>query len=105
MGLIVQKFGGTSVGSAERIRSVAKRIAKTKSQGHDLVVVVSAMGHTTDELIELAHQISPHPPHREMDMLLTVGERISMALLSMALHDLGIPALSLTGSQSGIITD
>jgi aspartate kinase len=103
--LIVQKFGGTSVGSPERIQAVAKRIARSYQQGHQLVVVVSAMGHTTDELIELAHQVSKNPPHREMDMLLTAGERISMALLSMALADCKIPALSFTGSQSGIITD
>jgi aspartate kinase len=103
--LIVQKFGGTSVGSPERIRSVAKRIANAKANGAQLVVVVSAMGHTTDELIDLAHQVSVRPSLREMDMLLTAGERISMALLSMALEDLGIPAVSFTGSQSGIITD
>jgi aspartate kinase len=105
MGLIVQKFGGTSVGTPERMRKVAAKIANSYRQGHDLVVVVSAMGHTTDELIELAQQVSQNPPHREMDMLLSAGERISMALLSMALGDFGIPALSLTGSQSGIITD
>lgn len=105
MTLVVQKFGGTSVGTPERIRAVANRIADTRRQGASLVVVVSAMGHTTDELIELAHQVSKHPTHREMDMLLTAGERISMALLSMALTDLGVPSLSLTGSQSGIITD
>ncbi|HUP55964.1 MAG TPA: aspartate kinase [Bdellovibrionota bacterium] len=103
--LIVQKYGGTSVGSPERIRAVARRISRSYVDGTSLVVVVSAMGHTTDELIALAHQVSAEPPHREMDMLLTAGERISMALLSMALADLGIPALSLTGSQSGIITD
>src|SRR2546423_8449358 len=105
MGLIVQKYGGTSVGSPERIRAVAQRILATRERNHSLVVVVSAMGHTTDELIELAGQVSKNPPHREMDMLLTAGERISMALLSMALADLKISAVSLTGSQSGIITD
>lgn len=105
MSLIVQKFGGTSVGTPERIRSVADRIARTRAAGVDLVVVVSAMGHTTDELIDLAHRVSDHPPHREMDMLLTAGERISMALLSMALADRGVSAISLTGSQTGIITD
>jgi aspartate kinase len=105
MALIVQKFGGTSVGTPERIRSVAERIARSHSQGHQLVVVVSAMGHATDELIDLAHKVSKNPSHREMDMLLTVGERISMALLSMALSECKVPALSLTGSQSGIITD
>lgn len=105
MSLIVQKFGGTSVGTPERIRSVADRIAKIRREGTDLVVVVSAMGHTTDELISLAHQVSERPSYREMDMLLTTGERISMALLSMALADRGVPAISFTGSQSGIITD
>lgn len=105
MGLLVQKFGGTSVGTPERIRAVADRIARTHAQGHGLVVVVSAMGHTTDELIELAHKVSEAPNAREMDMLLTAGERVSMALLSMALADRGIPAISFTGSQSGIITD
>ena len=104
-GLLVQKFGGTSVGTPERILSVAERIARSHSRGHPLVVVVSAMGDSTDDLINLAHQVTKNPPHREMDMLLTVGERISTALLSMALADLGIPAVSLTGSQSGIITD
>lgn len=105
MALIVQKYGGTSVGSPQRIQAVAQRIARARSQGTKLVVVVSAMGHSTDELIELAHRVSHAPPHREMDMLLTTGERVSMALLSMALSDLGVPAISLTGSQSGIITD
>jgi aspartate kinase len=105
MALVVQKFGGTSVGTPERIQLVAKRIAQTHAQGDQLVVVVSAMGHTTDELIDLAHRVSKRPPNREMDMLLTTGERISMALLSMALADLKVPALSLTGSQTGIITD
>lgn len=105
MALVVQKYGGTSVGTPERIRTVAHRIAETRRQGNSLVVVVSAMGHTTDELIQLANQVSSHPSHREMDMLLTAGERISMALLSIALADLGVPALSLTGSQSGIITN
>jgi len=105
MALIVQKFGGTSVGTPERLRSVADRIARARAAGHRLVVVVSAMGHTTDELIELAQKVSQDPPRREMDMLLTAGERISMALLSMALVDRGVDALSFTGSQSGIITD
>lgn len=104
-GLIVQKYGGTSVGSPERIQAVADRIALARGRGHSLVVVVSAMGHTTDELIDLAHRVSKQPPHREMDMLLTAGERISMALLSMALADRRIPALSFTGSQTGIITN
>src|SRR6478735_8730745 len=105
MGLLVQKYGGTSVGTPERIRNVANRIRQSYSDGNQLVVVVSAMGHTTDDLIDLAHQVSKTPPHREMDMLLTAGERISMALLSMALADCKVPALSLTGSQTGIITD
>lgn len=105
MSLIVQKFGGTSVGSPERIQKVAERIAHAHQAGNQLVVVVSAMGHTTDELIQLAHAVSHQPPHREMDMLLSAGERISMALLSMALADCKVPALSLTGSQTGIITD
>jgi aspartate kinase len=105
MSLILQKYGGTSVGSPERIRSVADRIARCKREGNDVAVVVSAMGHTTDELISLALQVSKQPPHREMDMLLTAGERISMALLSMALADQNVPAISFTGSQSGIITD
>lgn len=100
----VQKFGGTSVGTPERIQAVARRIAHARAQGHLLVVVVSAMGDTTDDLIELAHRVTPDPPHREMDMLLTAGERISMALLSMALEAAGVPAVSFTGSQSGIIT-
>lgn len=104
MPLIVQKFGGTSVGTPERIRSVASRIAAARAQGNELVVVVSAMGHTTDELLSLANQVSNQPPGREVDMLLTAGERISMALLSMALADLGVKALSFTGSQSGILT-
>src|SRR3990167_6783271 len=99
MGFIVQKFGGTSVGSPERIRSVAQRIACAHQEVNRLVVVVSAMGHTTDELLSLARSVSKSPPHREVDMLLTAGERISMALLSMALADLGIPAMSFTGSQ------
>jgi aspartate kinase len=105
MSLIVQKFGGTSVANPERICSVADRIARHHQAGHQMVVVVSAMGDTTDELIDLAHRVADRPPHREMDMLLSVGERISMALLSMALANRAVPALSLTGSQTGIITD
>ncbi|MBS1961640.1 MAG: aspartate kinase [Bdellovibrionales bacterium] len=104
MALLVLKFGGTSVGTPERIRSVAERIAAAKSAGNDVVVVVSAMGRTTDDLLALAGEVSKTPPGREVDMLLTAGERISMALLSMALADLGVRALSFTGSQSGIIT-
>ncbi len=105
MPLLVQKYGGTSVGDPDRIRNVAARIARTRQAGNDVIVVVSAMGETTDELISLAAKISADPPKREMDMLLTAGERISMALLAMALYEEGIPAMSLTGSQAGIMTD
>ena len=105
MALVVQKYGGTSVSDPERIRHVARRVAQTRRRGSEVIVVVSAMGNFTDELIRLAHQISSDPPAREMDMLLTAGERISMALLAMALNSEGIPALSLTGSQAGILTD
>jgi aspartate kinase len=103
--LIVQKFGGSSVANAERIKNVAKRVTSYKKEGHDLVVVVSALGDTTDELIELANQISNDPPEREMDMLLSTGEQISVALLAMAIHKLGFKAISFTGAQVGIITD
>ena len=105
MALIVQKYGGTSVADPERMRNVARHIAATRAAGHDLVVVVSAIGKATDNLMQLAHQVSANPPSREMDMLLTTGERISMALLCMALHDAGVEAVSFTGSQVGIITD
>ena len=105
MAIIVQKYGGSSVGDVERIRKVAARVAARRAEGHQMVVVVSAMGDTTDELLELARKISSDPPRRELDMLLTCGERVSMALLSMALHQLWVPAISFTGSQSGIITD
>lgn len=105
MALIVQKYGGTSVADADRMRSVAEHIAYTRRQGHDVVAVVSAMGKTTDNLIKLADEVSSTQPGREMDMLLTTGERISMALLCMALADVGVPAVSFTGSQAGIITD
>lgn len=105
MALIVQKFGGTSVGDAERIRAVADHVARTKSEGNDVVVVVSAMGKQTDELLRLADEVSPTRPPRELDMLLTSGERISMALVSMALKNAGVDAASFTGSQAGIITD
>jgi len=103
--VLVQKYGGTSVNGPERIRAVAARIAAARAAGHAMVVVVSAMGDTTDELIALAHKVSPQPSRREMDMLLTTGERVSMALVAMALHDLGVDAISFTGSQSGILTD
>ncbi len=105
MSLLVQKFGGTSVGSVERIKAVAKRIALSKDLGHELVIVVSAMGHTTDELTGLAQIISSNPPQREMDMLLATGEQVSIALLSIALHELGVPAMSMTGAQVGIVTE
>jgi aspartate kinase len=103
--LVVQKYGGTSVGSAARIKRVAERIVRTAGDSNDVCAVVSAMGDTTDELIELAAEISTSPHAREMDMLLTAGERISMALVSMAIIDLGREAISLTGSQAGIVTD
>jgi aspartate kinase len=102
--LIVQKYGGSSVADAERIKRVAERIVSARKSGDDVVVVVSAMGDTTDELFDLAHQVSPLPPGRELDMLLTAGERISMALLAMAIHNLGLEARSYTGSQAGVIT-
>ena len=104
MALVVQKYGGSSVANAERIKRVAERIVGARKAGNDVVVVVSAMGDTTDELLDLAHQVSPLPPGREMDMLLTSGERISMALLAMAIHNLGYEARSYTGSQAGVIT-
>jgi aspartate kinase len=103
--LIVQKFGGSSVADAEGMKRVAARIVATKKAGHQVVVVVSAMGDTTDELIELANAVTPIPQGRELDMLLTAGERISMAVLAMAIHNLGFEALSFTGSQAGVITD
>jgi len=105
MTLLVQKFGGTSLGSIERIKAVAQKIKSSKEKGNDLVVVVSAMGHTTDELTKLASEITLDPPHREMDMLLSTGEQISISLLTMALNELGILAISLTGTQAGIITE
>jgi len=105
MSLIVQKYGGTSVADGERIKRVAARVAATRRAGHDVIVVVSAMGGTTDELIELARQVSSSPPGREMDMLLTAGERITMALLAIAIHEEGVEAVSFTGSQAGILTD
>ncbi|CAN5810404.1 aspartate kinase [soil metagenome] len=105
MGLIVQKYGGTSVADPDRMRAVADNVAYTRQHGHDVVVVVSAMGKATDNLISLAGQVSETRPGREMDMLLTTGERVSAALLTMALADRGIEAVSFTGSQVGIITD
>jgi aspartate kinase len=103
--IVVQKYGGSSVAGVERIRQVADRVAATRAAGRDVVVVVSAMGDTTDELLALARQVSANPARRELDMLLTAGERIAMALLAMALNDRGAPAVSFTGSQSGIITN
>ena len=105
MSTVVQKYGGTSLADPERISRVADRIVATRRAGHDLVVVVSAMGHTTDELIDLARAVNPDPPGREMDMLLTAGERISMALMAMAIAARGVEAVSFTGSQAGILTD
>lgn len=105
MPLVVQKYGGTSVADAERIRAVARRVAATRESGYRVVVVASAMGATTDDLMRLAAEVSPYHHSRELDMLLTAGERISMALLAMAIRDEGVEALSLTGSQAGILTD
>ena len=105
MALVVQKYGGSSVATAERIRAVADRIARRKAAGDDVVAVVSAMGDTTDELIGLAHQITEQPSEREMDILLSTGEAVSMSLMAMALHDLGVDAVSLTGAQAGLRTD
>ncbi|NJK76761.1 MAG: aspartate kinase, partial [Microcoleus sp. SU_5_6] len=105
MALIVQKYGGTSVGTVDRIQEVARRVAKTAKLGHSVVVVVSAMGKTTDGLVKLAKEISANPNRREMDMLLSTGEQVSIALLSMALQELGQPAISLTGAQVGIVTE
>lgn len=105
MTLLVQKFGGTSVADPERIRAVADQVARTRRRGHRVVIVISAMGKETDELLRLAADVSATRPGREMDMLITAGERKAMALLSMALHDIGVPATSFTGSQAGFITD
>jgi aspartate kinase len=103
--LVVQKYGGSSLTNADSIKRVARRIVETRKAGHEVCVVVSAMGDTTDELVNLAQQVTPLPPGREMDMLLTAGERISMALLAMAIANLGHTARSFTGSQAGVITD
>src|SRR6266542_6764025 len=105
MSIVVQKYGGSSVAYVARLRQVAERVVNTRGAGHDVVVVVSAMGDTTDELLALARQVSSNPDRRELDMLLTVGERISMALLSMAIRDLGGDAVSFTGSQSRLMTN
>src|SRR3954449_1154352 len=105
MSLLVQKFGGTSVADPERIRQVADHVARTHRHGDQVVVVVSAMGKETDELIRLASEVASVRPGREMDMLITAGERKATALLCMALHDIGVPADSFTGSQAGFLTD
>jgi len=103
--LIVQKYGGSSVANPKRILHVAKRVIGYKKKGYDVIVVVSALGDTTDELIELARKINREPPEREMDMLLATGEQVSIALLAMAIHKYGFEAISFTGPQVGIITD
>lgn len=105
MALIVQKYGGTSVGSTEKIQRVAQRIARTVADGHQVVVVVSAMGHTTDELVDLMNRITPNPDPREVDMLLSTGEQVTIALMAMALRGLGLNGISLTGAQAGIRTE
>jgi len=105
MALIVQKYGGSSVGSTDRIKSVSQRISRTVKEGNQVVVVVSAMGKTTDGLVKLAQEISTNPSRREMDMLLSTGEQVSISLLSMALQEIGQPAISLTGGQVGIVTE
>jgi len=105
MAIIVQKFGGTSLADTDKIKNVANAVIREKKQGNDVIVVVSAMGHTTDNLIKLAHEISEHPSEREMDMLMSTGEQVSIALLTMAIQELGYDAVSLTGAQVGIITE
>src|SRR5262245_51478287 len=105
MSIVVQKYGGSSVADVQKLRTVADRVMRTRRTGHDVVVVVSAMGDTTDDLLSLAKKISPNPDRRELDMLLTAGERISMALLAIAIRELGGESISFTGSQSGIITN
>jgi aspartate kinase len=105
MELIVQKYGGSSVADAEKIKNVSRRVVRTREAGYQVVVVVSAMGDTTDELVKLAYQINEHPDMRELDVLLSTGEVVSSTLLAMALHDLGYPAISLSGAQAGITTD
>src|SRR3990172_5495594 len=105
MPLIVQKYGGTSVADPQRIKNVAKRVIQAKKKGNDVVVVVSALGNTTDDLIKLAYQITDFPSERELDMLISTGEQVSVALLAMAIHQLKEEAISFTGAQVGIITD
>src|SRR5215218_8029647 len=102
---VVMKFGGSSVADPDKLKRVAARLVAAREAGHRVVGVLSAMGHTTDELLDLAHQVSPTPHPRELDMLVSVGERISCALAAMVIHDLGHEAISLTGSQAGIVTD
>ena len=104
-GTLVMKFGGTSVGDPEKLKDVARRLVSAQAEGRRVVAVLSAMGHTTDDLVRLAYEVSPRPKPRELDMLISVGERISCALAAMAIHDLGAEAISLTGSQAGIVTD
>src|SRR6201992_1731861 len=103
--ITVQKYGGACLETPEKIRAVANSLAGLQARGHRVVAIVSAMGRTTDDLVRMAYQVSPHPNRRELDMLLTTGERISMSLMSMALSDLGVPAISFTGSQAGVMTD
>ena len=103
--IIVQKYGGACLETPAKLRAVAQNLADLHASGHRVVVVVSAMGKTTDQLVEMAYQVSPRPNRRELDMLLTTGERVSMSLMSMALSDLGVPAISFTGSQAGVMTD
>ena len=105
MALLIKKFGGTSVGDIEKIKSIAESIGQSKEAGNDIVVVVSAMGHCTDQLNQLAESISKRPSSRELDMLLSTGEQVTIALLAMSLNEYGIPAVSMTGSQVGIITE
>ncbi|MFN9915700.1 MAG: aspartate kinase, partial [Pirellulaceae bacterium] len=105
MSIIVQKFGGTSVATPEKICAAARKAIRAQQEGHQVVVVVSAMGHNTDLLIDLAHQVNEEPPAREMDMLLSTGEQVSVALMAMAVHRFGHKAVSLTGAQIGIKTD
>ncbi|MEZ6084094.1 MAG: hypothetical protein R3E58_09165 [Phycisphaerae bacterium] len=105
MALIVQKFGGTSVADADKIHRAARRAIRAKLDGKKVVLVVSAMGKTTDHLIDLAHEITPIPPRRELDMLLTTGEQVSIALMAMAIQSVGHEAISLTGGQLGLVTD
>src|SRR4030042_332171 len=105
MALIVQKYGGSSVADAEKVKNVARRIVKTREAGNQVVVVVSAMGDTTDDLIKLAYQVNEFPNKRELDVLLSTGEIVASTLLTMALHGMGFPAISLSGAQAGIKTD